>query len=308
MTDEGKDTARILASESQLKAILEASPIGVSISRYYDGKIIYVNSSLVKLKGGSANELLGSDSIEHYHDQDDIRWVIKQLRQHRPVTNHEMEMNRTDGSTVWCQVNMVATSVDKERVILTWFNDIGEIRLARQQLKHMASHDTLTGLPNRKYFEDFMTQAFARARRLSKLGSLLYIDLDGFKAVNDSLGHHFGDYLLQQTSQRMIAILRETDFVARLGGDEFAVIIESLSDSMLPEQVAQKLLESIKMPYEMEGHRTSVDSSIGIANFGFESMEIDLIIRRADTAMYRAKNGGKGRVCVFDPNLDSEAV
>lgn len=306
MTDEGKDTVGVLTSETQLKAILDASPIGVSISRYYDGKIVYVNSSLAKMRGGAAEALLGSSSIDYYHDQDDIRWVINQLRQNHPVTNHEMEMNRADGSTVWCQVNMVATWVDNERMILTWFNDISEIRFARAQLNHMATHDSLTGLSNRKRFEEFMVEAFARSRRLNKAGSLLYMDLDGFKAVNDNQGHHFGDYLLQQAARRMTATLRETDFVARLGGDEFAVVIEPLSDRMRPGQVAQKLLDIIKMPYEKEDHRATVGVSIGIAHFGSEPMDIDVITRRADIAMYRAKHEGKGRICVYDPNLDSE--
>ncbi len=101
MMDEGKDTVEVLTSETKLKAILDVSPIGVSISRYYDGKIVYVNSSLAKMRGGAAEALLGSSSIDYYHDQDDIRWVITQLRQNHPVTNHEMEMNRADGSTMW---------------------------------------------------------------------------------------------------------------------------------------------------------------------------------------------------------------
>ncbi|NQU64026.1 MAG: PAS domain S-box protein [SAR324 cluster bacterium] len=125
----------IPANEKQLKVVLDASPIGVSISNYDDGKIIYANAALGKLYGGSKEELLGSDSIKHYRDQDDIRWVINQLQQNLPVANHEMEIYRNDGSILWCQVDMVATQVDNERVILTWFSDISERKQAAEALK-----------------------------------------------------------------------------------------------------------------------------------------------------------------------------
>lgn len=301
MANKGAGKARMLASQSQLKSILDASPIGVSISRYYDGKIIYVNSTLANMKRAPAEELLGSDSIDHYYDQDAIRWVISQLRQRRPVTNHEMEMNRADGTTVWCQVNMVATVVDDERMILTWFNDVDEIRRARAKLQYAASHDSLTGLANRVSFNEFMSGAIARSRRLNQAGGLLYLDLDSFKAVNDRLGHNFGDYLLQQVAKRLTLALRDTDFVARLGGDEFAVVFEGLSDRVRPEQVADKILDIVAQPYEHEGQRATIGASIGIAHFGREAEDIDAIIKRADRAMYRAKHGGKGRTCVYAP-------
>ncbi len=302
-----KKSVSILASKTQIKSILDASPIGVSISRYYDGKIIYVNSTLADMWGGPEEELLGTDSIDYYHNKDDIQWVINKLRHHRPVTNHEMEMNRADGSTVWFQVNMVATWVDDTRVILTWFNDISEIRRARFQLKHMATHDSLTGLANRMRFNEFMEEALTRSRRLNKPGSLLYLDLDGFKAVNDSYGHNMGDFLLQQVAKRLTSTLRETDFVARLGGDEFAVVIEALSEQVRPQQVAKKILHSIREPYENDGNRAKIGVSIGIAYFGPELMGLKAITRCADSAMYRAKHGGKGRICVYDSNLDGSA-
>lgn len=307
MKNEEKGPTNVLATKTQLKSILDASPIGISISRYYDGKVVYANSALAEISGGPAEALIGSDSIDYYHDQDDIRWVITQLRKHRPVINHEMEMNRIDGSTVWCQVNMVAAWIDNERVILTWFNDISEIRRAQAQLKQMATHDSLTGLANRMRFNEFIAEAIARSRRSNKAGSLLYLDLDGFKAVNDNYGHHMGDFLLQQVAERLISTLRKTDFVARLGGDEFVVIIESLTDLTEPEKVGEKILNTIKMPYKKEGKRATIGVSIGISYFGPELMNTEIINRNADRAMYRAKHGGKGRICVYDPKIDGPA-
>ena len=171
----------------------------------------------------------------------------------------------------------------------------------------MATHASLTGLANRMRFNEFMTKAMARSRRSKKAGSLLYLDLDGFKAVNDSYGHHMGDFLLQRVADRLTSTLRETDFVARFGGDEFAVILEALTDLTEPEKVGQKILNNIKMPYEKEGKRATIGVSIGIAYFSPESTNEEIINRHADRAMCRAKNGGKGRICIYDPNIDGPA-
>lgn len=135
MVDDNIDGAGIIVSKTQLKSILEDSPIGVSISRYYDGKIVYANSSLtVGMWGGEPDSLLGTDSVSYYHEKHAIKWVLTELKAGRPVTNYEMQMNLLDGSTLWCQVNMVAAMVDDERVILSWFNDISERREAEKSL------------------------------------------------------------------------------------------------------------------------------------------------------------------------------
>jgi diguanylate cyclase (GGDEF)-like protein/PAS domain S-box-containing protein len=307
MTDETENTPTILGSNTQLKVVLDASPIGVSISRYHDGKIVYVNHALAeKLWGGPAEKLMGTNSIDHYNDAKDIQWVISQLQQHRPVTNHEMEMKRRDGTTLWCQVNMVAMRVDGTKLILSWFNNITEIRQTRTKLQQMATHDCLTGLPNRMRFNEFMEESMARCRRQKKTGSLLFLDLDGFKEVNDNFGHHMGDILLQQVASRLTSTLRETDFISRLGGDEFAVVLELQSDAHGQcEDVAQKILDVIKRPYEYENNRAIIGVSIGIAFFGTEPVTMDVITRNADKAMYRAKYSGRGCVCLYDPDLDS---
>ncbi len=179
-----------------------------------------------------------------------------------------------------------------------------KLKKATSKLKKMATHDFLTGIANRMSFDEFITEAMNRCRRSKKAGFLLYLDLDGFKAVNDKYGHQMGDFLLQQVAKRLTSTLRETDFAARLGGDEFAVVTEALSDTIQPEKLAQKILSLIKKPYENEGESVIIGASIGISQFRPESIDSDTILENADRAMYRAKHGGKGRVCIYDPNLD----
>ncbi|MBN2810064.1 MAG: GGDEF domain-containing protein [Deltaproteobacteria bacterium] len=291
-------------SETLLKEILDASPIGFSVSRYDDGEIIFVNSSLVKMFGGPAEKLIGSNSRNYFVDQENLQWVISHLRQNHSLINYEMELKRNDGHTIFCQVNIVVKWIKGEFLVLSWFNDISKERCNRALLEHMAAHDPLTGLPNRRRFREFMNETLARSRRLNRFGSLLYLDLDGFKAVNDNLGHDFGDSLLHQAARRIAANLRETDFVARLGGDEFAVVLEPLSDHTSPMMVAEKIFNSIQIPYRKQGRSAMVGVSIGIADFGPEAVDIDVIIRQADSAMYRAKQAGKNQICVYNPELD----
>lgn len=287
-------------SEEKLKIILDASPLGVSLTRYYDGVNTYVNSSLAKMYMGRRRDLLGQPANQYYADQKDLAWVIGQLRKKLSVTNHEMEMIRIDGSTLWCQVNMVSTWAGGDRVILTWFNDISERRMARDKLRYLASHDSLTGLPNRRHFEEYLDKALARARRQGTSGSLLYLDLDGFKQVNDRLGHHIGDLLLASVAERLKTTLRESDFLARLGGDEFAVIIEGLSDRQRPEDAARRILEALGACYELDGKNAMVGVSIGIVHYGPEPPNSDRLRQMADSAMYRAKESGKGCFCTFE--------
>lgn len=307
MTDESPKALPVLGSNTQLKIVLDASPIGVSISRYHDGKIVYANYTLAeRLWGGPVEKIVGTNSMNYYNDMKDFAWVISQLQQNRPVTNHEMEMKRRNGTSIWCQVNMVAMQVEATKLILSWFNDITEIRETRAKLQQMATHDSLTGLPNRMRFNEFIEESMARCRRQNKTGSLLFLDLDGFKEVNDNFGHHMGDILLQEVAERLTSTLRETDFISRLGGDEFAVILELQSDAHGQcEEVAQKILDIIKIPYEHEGNCAVIGVSIGIAFFGAEFINIDEIVKNADKAMYRAKHSGRGCVCIYDPDLDS---
>ena len=167
---------------------------------------------------------------------------------------------------------------------------------AQRQLQHMARHDPLTGLPNRALFHDRLDSALARARREQAQFAVLYIDLDEFKQVNDSLGHAVGDALLQEVAQRLTACVRESDTVGRIGGDEFLVLLNSVH---APEQilhVAEKIRCSVAQPCVLSGHRVSVAASIGIACYPAQGEDGQLLIQRADEAMYAAKKAGGNRV------------
>jgi diguanylate cyclase (GGDEF)-like protein len=174
---------------------------------------------------------------------------------------------------------------------------------AEARLQHMALIDDLTGLPNRRLLGERLSHCLARARRDQRILALLYIDLDGFKLVNDSLGHAIGDELLSQVSQRLKSRFRESDTLARLGGDEFTLILDSMHEARDAERAAESLLEVLKPPFEIEGHSIRITASVGISLFPDHGNEGGQLLQQADCAMYAAKRNGKNRVVQFGDHL-----
>jgi len=202
----------------------------------------------------------------------------------------------------------------KDEVIgaVVTFLDITERKRAAELIEHQANFDALTDLPNRGLLLDRLFQALARCRRHSHVGAALYIDLDNFKNINDSLGHPVGDALLQEVARRLKKELREEDTPARLGGDEFVVLFSELTNN--PEQAAQqaqvgaeKIQKAISAPYTINDHELLITVSIGIAMFPMENESYDDILRHADTAMYRAKDAGRNAICFFLPSMQLAA-
>jgi diguanylate cyclase (GGDEF)-like protein len=197
--------------------------------------------------------------------------------------------------------------------MLIWWNarklrEADQLRhLAEQQLKHVATHDFLTGLANRKLFMDRLEHRLQRARRNHMPFSVLYLDLDGFKQVNDKLGHHVGDDLLCQVATELLNCSRTTDLVARLGGDEFTILAEELNEENDAQVLAERVLAALTRSLPFGGGEVNVRTSIGIARFDATYTSADEILRDADLAMYAAKKRGKGCIVQFEPDLAAAA-
>lgn len=175
----------------------------------------------------------------------------------------------------------------------TLSSEIAERKLLEEKICYVANHDDLTGLPNRVLFRDRLETARTQAVRNKKKLAILFVDLDGFKAVNDTYGHHAGDLLLQQVSQRLQATVRQSDTVARIGGDEFIVLLNNIDHVQDAEPVALKILESFKQAILVAGHSTKIGGSIGIAVYPDHSEDTEKLIAYADSAMYSIKKTGK---------------
>ena len=185
--------------------------------------------------------------------------------------------------------------------------DITEQKKVEDQIRHMAHHDALTGLPNRVLLHDRIGRVIAQARRDGKVAALLFIDLDRFKNVNDSLGHQVGDGLLRTVAERLIACVRGTDTVARMGGDEFVVVLAELKQAEDAGQMAQKILAALPQPINIDGHELRVTTSVGICTYPHDGEDVETLMRNADAAMYHAKETGRNNFQFFTRQMNIAA-
>ncbi len=210
---------------------------------------------------------------------------------------------RKDGSRYPVEVRLQLSLRESPAVVLATALDMTERDNAKRQLVHQANFDQLTDLPNRFYMQNHIEQAFSHARQTGKKVALLFIDLDNFKQVNDSLGHASGDILLQQAAERIRSALRDSDTPARLGGDEFLVMLEGLGQREQAEHVAAKLVDAFKQPFRIGLNEVYTPTSIGISLFPDDGVSVEELMQYADTAMYHAKQAGRGRYQVFSDEM-----
>jgi diguanylate cyclase (GGDEF)-like protein len=178
-------------------------------------------------------------------------------------------------------------------IVFLFVRDVTESKMIEQESRHKAHHDHLTGLPNRALFLDHSEHAILRAKRNQQKLAILFLDLDGFKQVNDTLGHDVGDLLLTEVAKRLKVITRSSDTVARMGGDEFTFVLNDISDDENASSVAQKIIAELEQPFELQGHRCRISGSIGIAIYPTDSLDYETLLKQADEAMYLAKKNGK---------------
>ncbi|MEN6356216.1 MAG: EAL domain-containing protein [Armatimonadota bacterium] len=183
-----------------------------------------------------------------------------------------------------------------------------ELISTRETLRQQATHDPLTGLPNRLLFGDRLTQRLAQSRRKKQSTAVMYMDLDRFKIINDTLGHNFGDMLLQEVAMRLTACLRETDTLARMGGDEFTIILSDIASPDNATKIANKVLAALASPFAIEGRELFVTASIGISFFPSDGSDAETLVRNADTAMYRAKEQGRNNYHLYTESMNAAAV
>ncbi len=210
-----------------------------------------------------------------------------------------------DDFPVWLNVNAVKDAQGRVTHHVAAFNDITELKRSEERLRHIAHHDALTGLPNRILFHDRLDQALAHSRRHKTLTAVLFIDLDRFKIINDTLGHRSGDELLKRAAERLRGCVREVDTVARLGGDEFAIVLGDLAAREDAAVVARKVLQTLGRPYELEVQEVFVTTSIGIALYGEGVEDESSLLEHADVAMYHAKRSGRNSFCFYSPQMNA---
>jgi diguanylate cyclase (GGDEF)-like protein/PAS domain S-box-containing protein len=256
-------------------------------------RIVYINRSFSRVTGYSRQEVLGKTPrlLQSGRQPDEFYAHMWKCIHSTGRWQGEIWNRRRNGDIYpeWLSITAVKNAAGKVEHYLAIFTDITLRKREERELYDLATHDALTGLPNRYFFSERFRHAMVRARRAGSLIALLYLDLDGFKPVNDALGHRCGDRLLQTVARRLQRSVREGDTIARLGGDEFAVILEQMSRPQAAAATATKLLRALARPFLLEGHKAKVTASIGITVYPLDGDDVEILLRRADGAMYRAK-------------------
>lgn len=294
-------------TQRQQSAAMTASMDGIGI---LDGRLdfTYVNDALAKLFGyPTPQEIIGRSICDLYEPPEQVRLIttIVPLVQQRGRWRGEATGMRHDGSLFPQEISL--TTIEGGGMVCV-VRDITERTYAEEQIKHLAYHDALTTLPNRLLFKDRVTVAISHAQRHEGRVAVLFLDLDRFKVINDSLGHNIGDQLLQSVAARVQSCVRDSDTVARLGGDEFTLLLPELAHGEDAALVAQKILEAVRYPFHIEGRELYITTSIGISVFPEDGADAEALIKSADTAMYQAKEQGRDNYQLFNALVNAKAL
>ena len=290
--------------DTLLKGVAEAN-LGIHVLE--NGKYIYTNNTaLAQTYFGEVITNDNPDFIESVHpdDREKIADIYKKsLTGEQVSTTYNINLLTKKGETREHEVAaVVIPNTDPMQLILV-NKDITERKNIEKRIEFMAHHDILTSLPNRLLAKDRAKQIFARAKRLNKKAAVLFVDLDGFKTVNDSLGHSVGDEVIKKVAKRLQSSIRESDTLSRQGGDEFIVILPDLEDVNEAKEKSEELLEQLKVPFQINHHSISLSASIGISLFPDQGDSFESLLQNADAAMYKAKETGKNDYCIFNDQM-----
>jgi diguanylate cyclase (GGDEF)-like protein/PAS domain S-box-containing protein len=297
-------------SEERYRQLVELSPDAIVV--HSEGELVFVNSAALRLFGARfPQDLLGRRVMDLVHPESEhiVRERERRLSENRsPVPLLEQKIVRLDGSPVDVEVAAMPLMYHERPAVQLVIRDITERKHAEAQIRALAYHDTLTGLPNRLLFNDRLAMALAQAQRKQQRVGVLFVDLDRFKIINDSLGHGFGDRLLQAVAQRILGSIREGDTLARLGGDEFTVLVPGVDGAEDVAKVADKMLEVVRAPFELDGRELFITTSIGVSMFPDDGTDVEALVKNADTAMYRAKEHGRDMFQPYTPGMNARAL
>ncbi|MGN2437453.1 putative bifunctional diguanylate cyclase/phosphodiesterase [Pseudomonas syringae] len=302
--------AALEASEEKFAKAFHSSPDSITITEIESGRYVEVNDGFCRLTGFSAREVLGrtAHEIGIWTDTVQREYMIDELRQKGRMHHREMNGRDKNGAPLVLDVSVEFITLNNTACLLMNARDIGQLKSAQAQIQHLAYHDPLTGLPNRALLMDRLSQQVSLLQHQNLRGALLFLDLDHFKHINDSLGHPVGDSVLSVIAARLEASVRQEDTVARLGGDEFVVLICGLDGSLehVTHQVrvlADNLRVLLAEPMFLDGHRLQVTPSVGIVLIPDDGLTPADLLKRADIALYRAKDSGRNASQFFHVSM-----
>ncbi len=305
-------TEALETSEERYRTVFQTSLDAVAIAQFDDGMYVDVNREFLDTMGYDRDQVIGhtSQELNIWADERDRKSFIELLEKHSQCRNLEARFRKRSGEVFSAIISASVIEVDSVSCIVSHMLDISSAKEAEEKIRNLAFYDSLTHLPNRRLLVDRLQQALAVSIRTGSQQALLYIDLDHFKTLNDTLGHQTGDLLLMEVARRIAGSIQETDSLARLGGDEYAVLLEGLSEipedaASQVERIAERVLAAIGEGYLLDGHEYHCGASIGINVFGKDIESQEEMLQRAELAMYQAKTAGRNAMRFFSPALQA---
>jgi len=314
ITERQRAEAALKASQEKFAKAFHSSPDAITITDRASGKYLEVNEGFTRLTGYTPEEAYGKnvEDLQLWALPDQRERLAAQLE--RDGFIHHLEVPGRDrfGNEKVVEVSVEPIDLDDKPCLLLTGRDVTALKQAQAQIQHLAYHDSLTNLPNRALLMDRLTQQIALLKRHDLRGALLFLDLDHFKHINDSLGHPVGDAVLKMVTARLEASVRQEDTVARLGGDEFVVLLSGLEGKRSEvtrqvRQIADKLRNLLAEPMTFDGHRLQVTPSMGIALIPDHGSDPADLLKRADIALYRAKDSGRNALKMFRSDMQQAA-
>ena len=301
ITERKRAEESLRSSEERYRLLFERNLAGVYRATL-DGRLLECNEAFARILGySSREEVLAHSAWDLFFNREDREAFLARLKEKGSLTNFEVRIRRRDGTSVWALENeTLIPGQDGADLVEGTLIDITERKMAEERIEYHAYHDPLTGLPNRMFLKDRLHLALAQARRSGRGFAVVWLDLDHFKEINDTLGHAVGDRILQDVAARLRDCVREEDAVARLGGDEFLLLLVSVRHKEEAAGVAKKILSRVGEPFRVNGHQLHVTTSAGIALFPQDGEDAGTLLKNADGAMYLAKEQGRNAYQICD--------
>ncbi len=307
ITEKKEIEFRLAQKDKQLSALTNNSYdiVGILNNR---GELNYLNQAMERVLGFTPFETIGSNIVDFFDENDAQKWssiLAKIIDNPNEPIRQQIKFKHKEGTMRWCDV-VFTNYLEDSHIHGIVFNlrDYTKQKEATDKVKQIANYDHLTNLPNRRHFEEQLRGALKAAKKRQQRFAVLFLDLDGFKNINDTLGHEIGDGLLKEVGYRITSLFNNQAFVGRLGGDEFAAIIPNIVDYEYLHNLADTLVQAFNIPFSVSEYELNVSASIGISIYPMAGEDLKTLLKNADVAMYKAKHDGKNHYQLYTPSMD----